>query len=67
MGKNFPKYEKVIFRTLIYSGYHVKRFMDGQSHHATVLTEKERSRAMNSYTGMVIVYERFIWVMDSIY
>jgi len=55
MGKNFPKYEKVIFRTLIYDGYHVKRFMDGQSHHARALKEKEKSQAMNSYTGTVIV------------
>ena len=55
MGKNFPKYEKVIFRTMIHDGYRVKRFMDVQSHHAIVLTEKERSQAMNFYTGMVIV------------
>jgi biotin carboxylase len=59
MGKNFPKYKKVIFRTLIYDGYHVKRFKDGQSHHATVFTEKEKSNAMNSYTGTIIVYKRF--------
>lgn len=67
MGKNFPKYKEVIFRTQLYDGYHVKRFIDGQSHHATVFTENERSQAMNSYTGTVIVYESFTWVMDSIY
>jgi hypothetical protein len=41
--------------------------MDAQSHHSTVFTEKEISQAMNFYTGIVIVYERFTWVMDSIY